>query len=84
MSYKAALIFCILLLSFPARVGGMLNLIIFMSYSDIVFSNRHDITEILLKAALNTSKQANTIISNPPRNKTWTGFHKHQLNFSLN
>jgi hypothetical protein len=31
MAYKAALIFCILLLSFPVKVGGMLIFIIFMS-----------------------------------------------------
>ena len=54
MDYKTALIFCILLLSFPAKVRGMFILIIFMSYVDFIFSNRHDITEILLKVALRT------------------------------
>ena len=29
MAYKAALIFCILLLSFPAKVGGMFSLILY-------------------------------------------------------
>jgi hypothetical protein len=60
MAYKAALIFCILLLSFPAKVGGMFSLIIVMAYVDIIISNRHHITEILLKVALNTNKQTNT------------------------
>ena len=46
---------------------GMLSLIICMSDVDIIFSIRQDITEILLKAALNTSKQTNNIISNPAR-----------------
>ena len=59
MAYKAALIFCILLLSFPAKVGGMLSHIIFMAYVDIIISNRHHITEMLLKMALNTNKQTN-------------------------
>jgi hypothetical protein len=60
MAYKAALIFCILLLSFPAKVGGMFSLIIVMAYVDIIISNRHHITEILLKVALSTNKQTNT------------------------
>ena len=55
MAYKGALIFCILLLSV-----GMFSLIIFMAYVDIIISNRHHITEILLKVALNTNKQTNT------------------------
>ena len=68
MAYKVALIFCILLLSCPSKVGGMFSLIIFMSYVDIIFSNRHHITEILLKVALNTNKQTNTFfLSNPVR-----------------
>ena len=45
MAYKAALIFCILLLSFPNKVGGMFSLIMFMSYVDIIFSNHHHITD---------------------------------------
>ena len=70
MAYKAALIFCILLLSFPNKVGGMFSLIIFMSYVDIIFSNRHHISEILLKVALKTIaiiQQINNILSNPVR-----------------
>jgi len=40
MAYKAALIFCILLLSFPAKVGGMFSLMIHMSYYiDIALAN---------------------------------------------
>ena len=39
MAYKAALNFFILLLSFPAKVGGMFNLMIHMScYIDIALS----------------------------------------------
>ena len=49
MAYKTALIFCILLLSFPARVGGVFILIIFMSYVDIIFLNRHHMTEIFIE-----------------------------------
>ena len=67
MVYKTALVFCILLLSFPAKVGGMFILIIFMSYVDIIFSNRHDIAETLLKVELNTIKQTNDIFSHPAR-----------------
>ena len=37
----------------------MLILIICMSGVDIIFSNRQDIAEILLKAASSTSKQTN-------------------------
>ena len=40
MDYKAALIFFTLLLSFPAKVGGMFSLIIHMSYYiDIALAN---------------------------------------------
>ena len=39
MAYKTALIFCILLLSFPTEVEGMFSLMIHMSYYiDIAFS----------------------------------------------
>ena len=42
MAYKAALIFFILLLSFPAKVGGMFSLMIHMScYIDIALSKSH-------------------------------------------